>query len=456
VRYIFFVVDVPNHRKSTILLAALIIAHMVLAVWFAAITPYRTKGYELAINPETLQQIEMGDIGAPDELQHSNYVRNLMRTGQFPVLNPKDPDLYQNYQSHQPPLYYVLAAAWSKLTIANPDLGSQQDGFKLRFLNIIFGALTVLGTYRLARAVKASESTALLAAMIPALLPMNLALSGAMSNDPLLFALIAWCLVMIAKGVTDGWDTKTAITAGVLAGLAALTKTTAISLFAALFFAAAAGYVFKREGKRAGPWIAIEVGLAIAAPWWIRNLGVYGDPFAMNAFTASFGGTTQAADMQDSVGVPQYWVKLVGLFVARSFIGTFGYMNIWLSSTGGLEGKMQVYDVALLILFVGAVAGLFKVRTNSAASIVLGLYTLTIFVLFVRFNMQYFQAQARYLYPALAPISVLIAAGWSSIDRNKKGFAVLALSIALLLPMGMAFKNVPAGFEQRLQPMSKP
>jgi hypothetical protein len=70
--------------------------------------------------------------------------------------------------------------------------------------------------------------------------------------------------------------------------------------------------------------------------------------------------------------------------------------------------------------------------------------------------MQYFQAQARYLYPALAPISVLIAAGWSSIDRKKKGFAVLALSIALLLPMGMAFKNVPAGFEQRLQPMSKP
>lgn len=448
--------DASNHRKSTILLAVLIVAHVVLAAWFASITPYRTKGYELAFNPETRQQVEMGDIGAPDELQHSNYVRNLMQTGQFPVLNPKDPDLYQNYQAHQPPLYYVLAAIWSKLTLAGPDLASAQDGFKLRLLNIIFGALTVLGTYRLARAVGAVESTALLAAMIPALLPMNLALSGAMSNDPLLFALIAWCLVMIARGVTDGWDVRTAVTAGVLAGLAALTKTTAISLFAALFFAAIAGFVFKREGKASGPWIAIGVGLVIAVPWWLRNIGVYGDPFAMNAFTASFVGTTQASDMQASMGVTGYWLNLVGWFVARSFIGTFGYMNIWLSSTGGLGGKMQIYDVSLLILFIGAVAGLFKTRTNSAASIVLGLYTLTIFVLFVRFNMQYFQAQARYLYPALAPISVLIAVGWSSIDRNKKGFAALALGVALLLPMGMAFKNVPAGFEQRLKPMSQP
>jgi hypothetical protein len=80
---------------------------------------------------------------------------------------------------------------------------------------------------------------------------------------------------------------------------------------------------------------------------------------------------------------------------------------------------------------------------------------LLIFGLFIRFNMQYFQAQARYVFPALAPLSVLIAAGWAQIGKQRQGVAIAALAVALAVPIALAAKKVPEGFERRLHPIER-
>jgi 4-amino-4-deoxy-L-arabinose transferase-like glycosyltransferase len=448
----------PIPRKVGICLVVIALCHLLISSWFSSVTPYRTAGYELRLDPATGRQAEMKDIGAPDERQHVNYIRDFMASGKFPVLDPKDPNLYENYQAHQPPLYYSFAVAWAKITGTQPDLESKSDGTKLRFLSAIFGIITIWGTFALARACRFTDGTALLAAGITAFLPMNLALSGAVSNDPLLFCLSTWTLVWIVRGLCDGWDTKTIVAVGICAGLAAVTKTTAAALFVAIFAAGVIGPRFtvsEALSKRGGAWFALGVGLLIAGPWWLRNFTIYGDPFALKVFSQAFTGSPQASAFIDGLGPTTYWIQMVGWWTARSFIGAFGYMNIWLTDTGGPNGGSQVYIVSLAILAIGGVVGLTRLRTNTAASVVLGLYTVVIFALFFRFNMQYFQAQARYVFPALAPIAVLVAAGWSKIGEKRNGIAVSAIVIAVAVPLALAVKKIPEGFERRLHPIER-
>ena len=445
-------------RQTAVILVVIAVAHLCLSVWFSSFTPYRTAGYDLHLDPATGRQAEMKDIGAPDERQHVNYVRDLLATGKFPVLDPKDPNLYEDYQAHQPPLYYSIAAVWSKLTGCQAGLETHDDGVKLRLLSGFFGIATVFGTFALARACRFSDSVALMAAAIPAFLPMNLALSGAVSNDPLLFALSTWTLVWLIRGLNSGWQIREILAVGLCAGLAALTKTTAAALFATIFVSAFLGPKLsdRTSGKpRFGVWAAFGIALMIAGPWWLRNLSIYGDPFALKVFSQAFTGSPQASAFITGLGPSTYWLQMVGWWTARSFIGVFGYMNIWLTDTSGPNGGSQVYMVSLAILVLGALMGLTRLRTNRAASVVLGLYTLLIFGLFIRFNMQYFQAQARYVFPALAPLSVLIAAGWAQIGKQRQGVAIAALAVALAVPIALAAKKVPEGFERRLHPIER-
>ncbi len=47
---------------------------------------------------------------APDEPSHVDYVQTVLRTGQLPTI-PKGSARY-SYEAEQPPLYYLLQAAW--------------------------------------------------------------------------------------------------------------------------------------------------------------------------------------------------------------------------------------------------------------------------------------------------------------------------------------------------------
>src|SRR5437016_3338620 len=95
-------------KKTPLILGLLVVLHIGFAICYASVTPYRSPGQ--------VQHQEQPDYGAPDERQHVNYIEHILDGKGFPVFNPQDVNLYETYQSHQPPLFYILAAGWAKAT----------------------------------------------------------------------------------------------------------------------------------------------------------------------------------------------------------------------------------------------------------------------------------------------------------------------------------------------------
>lgn len=421
-----------------------------LCALFSNATPYRTPGVLLHQRGPDGGFARVPDVGAPDERQHANYIAHVMAGKGLPVFDPKSPDLFETYQSHQPPLYYVLAAGWCKALGADPQ--AVPDFAKVRSLNIVIGLATVLGLFFGGLWGIGRRDVGFAAAAV-SLMPMNIGLHGAVSNDPLLIALCTWVLAVIAKALVEGWTLRLALIAGVLTGLACLTKTTAVTLLPILALAFVLG---RKEGKGVDWKVASAAGcaaLVLAVPWWMRNASLYGDPLALNAFKDAFVGSPQASVFIDGLGPLAYWTQWVAWWTARSAIGVFGYMDIFLLDSIGMEKSGAVYVALWIILALPLLFG-FERKSGSSAGrglwVVWGSFFVLVALAFVRFNMQYFQGQARYLYPALGPFAWLFAKGATFLMKGASTWSWAVLSTVLTLLDVVFLNELAVGFARRL------
>ncbi|MBI1334038.1 MAG: phospholipid carrier-dependent glycosyltransferase [Armatimonadetes bacterium] len=421
-------------KLTKILLVVFACLHLAFATSFALETPYRTGGFLY-----NQRDVEHGgyahapDIGAPDERQHANYVRYLLKEHALPVLHPGAPDTGEEYESHQPPLYYALTAGVATVT-GQTDVETGSFGNVARIFNALIGVSGIIGIFFAALWATKREDVAIVGTAFAALLPMNCALSGAISNDPLLISMISWSFALCAKalGAEEDRDIKKAmILAAVFAGLSCLTKST--GLISILGLVATAISLRKQVplAKVAG-WASIA--FLIALPVWIRNQMIYGDPLAQKVFKEAFTGSAQkpmiiaTIEASNAPGSPevQYWLNWVGYWAARSYIGVFGYMDIWMNASGKAIRDTDpnwLYKGILAFIAVGKLAFLVYLRNKwkevpRAIWVGLLIAVLTI-LLFIGFNMTYFQAQGRYLLPALAPAAIVLGIGWGMIFRSK-------------------------------------
>lgn len=417
--------------QAALVLAAL---HAILAIGYATLTPYRASGRILMQG-----NVPAMDIGAPDERQHANYVQRLLEGRGLPVFSPRDPNLYETYQSHQPPLYYLLAAAWSRALGLN-RVDTPEAGLAIRLLNALIGAAGVWGLFLAGKWLDGDDRTGLLTAAIGGLLPMACALSGAVSNDPLLIALCTYSLAFLIRAASNDPGRADLWWGAALAGLAMATKTSGLALLPALLAAVWLTHLRQKIGlaASAGP---VLLALAIVAPWWIRNAALYGDPLAAKAFQDAFVGSMQAAQGIERLGLAGYWAEVTrGTWC--SFIGVFGYWDIWL--------EPSVYAAAAALASLLAVLGLARLRTERPAGLLVGaLFGMAVVALFVRFNTQYFQAQGRYLYPAIASFAVWLAFGARQLPMRRW---MPAVATALLLALNVvALRSLPGEFKLRLE-----
>lgn len=435
---------------------------VVLCSLFNAQTPYRKEGLYFPRGVEKSAFGKIPDVGAPDERQHANYVRHLMDGKGFPVLVPGSPDLGETYQSHQPPLFYVIAAGWCSVLGADPV--SPDSGFRFRFLNTLIGCGTIVGVYFAVLWGLGRREIAFAGASL-GLLPMFIGLHAAVSNDPLLYLLCTWTFALLVKCVQQGWHWKPAVLIGILAGLALLTKTTALVLLPTV----GAGLVWSalRHGDQAKPPMLVWAGalatpLVVAAPWLLRNKSLYGDFFAVSAFNASFTGSPQASSFVEGLGAPVYWMNMVLWWTARSAIGVFGNMDIFLQETKGRATSDTLYLLSILLIGLACVAAFLTYKKNQALAdeegkpsqlpFTLISAVLAVFVtgLFVRFNMQYFQGQARYLFPAFVVAASLFGTGLVSILGERRERAWIVGCIVLLALDVVAYVSIKEGFAIRL------
>lgn len=420
---------------------------------FNANTPYRKPGVLMhQLGPDG-QKAPVPDVGAPDERQHANYVSGLLQGNGFPVLKPGDPNLYESYQAHQPPLYYVLAAGWCKVTGSDP---SSSNGFAFRFLNTLIGLVTMVGIGFGAWWGFGKRSLALAAPAVM-LMPMVVALHSAASNDPLLYCLCTWTIALLALVLRTGWVPKTCLWIGVLTGLAFLTKTTSLALVPVIGFALAASVREEtRKPNLAAIGMVCGVPLLIAGGWWVRNMSLYGDPFAMTAFKAAFTGSPQAQNFIDAFGAKEYWLNWVLWWTARSFIGTFGYSDIFMFESLGAAKSVQTTLSLSFVLIVLALMGSLAMgqlkddKPGKRFAWVGVIFGATVIAFFVSFNKQYFQGQARYLYPAIAPISWLLSGGVCLLLGKNRLWSWAVVCVALGALDLVALNEVVAGFALRV------
>ncbi|MDH4389644.1 MAG: hypothetical protein QE269_13055 [Fimbriimonas sp.] len=467
-----------SSKFARISLVILMVTHFWLAAWFAMITPYRTGGILLSQRGPDGRPAYSKDIGAPDERQHANYIGFLLRERKLPVFDPKSPTLYEDYQSHQPPLFYAVAETVAKVT-GQTEVEAQSFGRTIRLLNCLIGAVGVAGVFFAGLWGTKRNEIAVIAASLAALLPTSVMLNAAISNDPLLVALLSWTIAWSVRGIQLERGSNSLLydflVPAILVGLALCCKSSAlVGYIVFLGSTVASGASFKRwiesKGVTGRSILPIVIPIALfpllLVSWlWVRNISLYGDPLAQSAFKEAFVGSAQksailgAIEAGPSAGSPevQYWINWIGYWTARSFIGVFGYMDIWFNATGKANSNSDpniLYKAIILFNFLGLGGGVLWLRNNwqenkRLGAITLGLIGLTV-ALFVMFNNTYFQAQARYLFPALSAFATLMAIGWVQIFRKWQ----IALALVVIIFGGFtvhAGTQLPGEFAKRIQ-----
>lgn len=392
--------DAPPVRSpasaAAIWLFVVVFGHFVGALLYSQAIPYRTAGFT--------QGKLLPDIGAPDERAHANLVQSYLDGKPHPVLDPDDPNLGENYQAHQPPLYYFATAAVLR-AIGREDVTEPVGGLTARALNSLVSAVNVAGVFALVVWMRRGRRVALTAAAIVAAVPMNFSLAASVNNDVLLFTLCTWCLAFLARAANPPPDAPRyawplVLGCAVCLGLAVLTKTTGLLLFAPVLLVA----LWPRT-RASLPALAalLLIPVLINTPWWLRNVQVYGEPLATTRFAETFKPDYGPSRFETPFKTYR-WARALSEVTIESSTGVFGYFDIHYPD---LRVPAVLGWVAILGAWIGAllVQAHGPRRELTALLLFLGL----VLAAYIRFNMTYAQPQARYLFPALPVVAWLMA-----------------------------------------------
>lgn len=406
----------------------------------------------------------------PDEEWHYAYIQHLLRDGTLPPISTDETLNPARQEAGQPPLFYAAASLVARLLrmdaetpsgARNPYWGYPARGtvadnknrfihlpgeiaqaqarslFLLRGLSLLLGAGAVVSAYALARALGAGASVGLASAAFVATLPQYLFIASSVSNDALVASLAGAALWALVLALRPGERVGSWLVFGLLAGLASLTKTSALLLpLLGAGMAVLAG--LRRRAARMGiVGVAASVGgVLICTGWWyIRNVLRYGDPLGLNIHFAEYGRTK-----------PLAFASLAGQLqtIETSFWAAFGWGNVTLPPWVylGLRGTSLLGVLGVIVILV-------KPTLRGKGVDRLGLWAMILFLAGVSTSLAIWtQAIAaslgRLLFPALAPLAALLALGWSRLWRRLPAIVVgITGIVAVAAPIYMARVYAP-------------
>ncbi len=417
--------------------------------WFIAlIAAYLVLGIGFALRTPPWQ--------APDEPAHYNYVAQVATNGCCPILEPGDWDMgYINrlttarfapdtladlgklqYEDHQPPLYYLIAAPIFAL--------SGGSLIALRLLSVVIGAGVVICAYGVTLTMLPTRPfVALGAAAFVAFLPQHIAMLAAAENDGLAELIVGLTLlatVLYLKGAAvRPWQL------GLLVGLGLLTKVS--TLFLAGLVPLALLIHAYRPGTRYRLPLRVLVEFALPALvlggiWWLRDINVYGFPdiFGLGRHNHVVADQPRTADLIQQIGLWPYLSRaLTDTF--HSFWGQFGWMAL------PLPGWTYALILVLTaVVIVGLVLDRRLSRRDSASSppgqraawAILLLTVVLGVAQFIYYNTVFWQFQGRYMFTALIPLGLWMAVGvdgWRRLLPRWRLAVWLPLVVLGLLPL---------------------
>ncbi len=396
---------------KTLSLWVILVAYVVIAAQYAALTP---------------------DWQVPDEPAHYNVIRQIAETGALPRLEPGDYDqaylerltaegfppalsLEQvQYQDYQPPLYYLMATP--------VYLASGGDLTSLRLFSVVIGLGAIAAVHALARELTAKDSwVPVAAAGFAAFIPQHVAILAGVSNDGLAelwVTLGLWLMVRELKGETAGWWLPLVVGAGLLTKVWAYVLVPAVLVLLVLRWRAgvAAGALARRAAEILLP------ALLLGAVYWVRNTQVCGpqDLVCGTWHNQIVVGQPRTAEWVARDGLETH-VRFVARTAFNSFWGQFGWMGVPLQEREYY--LLRIFSVALVLgaALAWRLAGPSLSGRQRAGLILLTCSAVITAGLFVYYNVEFVQAQGRYFFTALGPLSLLAAVGmwgWGEVLRR--------------------------------------
>ncbi len=418
---------------------------------------------------------------APDEVWHYAYVRWIAEGHGLPALDSDESGASQ--QAAQPPLYYLLAALVSRpfsdenlttILVHNPGFGYQAPGISAdnknmlihgeaerwpwqgtalavhitRLASLGFGLLTILATYGLTLETTRSGPWALLGAALVAFHPQFIFICGVVSNDAAAAALSTtalWAAVRILRG---GANTLHIGLAGVIAGSAALSKTSALLVTPMLGITIV--YTLARQSNSRAARLqsalatagAFFVIAALVGGWWyLRNLIQYGTPLGLARHVDTPWGRPELASLGQILGeLP---------IVARSFWAAYGwghvtwpdgvYIALWLATAPllALAAFRVIRGWTMAVRRSGLWNALFVPGTGRDMLVLGGLWCLiwllAVLVALLRWMQQVEAPHGRLLFPGLGAWAVLVSLGLREAEAWGKSVRIARIWRAGLL-----------------------
>ena len=402
-----------------------------------------------------------------DEMQHFHYIQYVAETGHLPIQGEtlmsrenkalgarlhssekqgwpphleSDPDPEArlwlgsfSYEAWQPPLYYFLMTPL--YLISGPGL--VRSIHLLRAANIFIMALTVLFTYRIAKAVfPYAESVALGSALLVALIPGFSGPTTQITNDSLsgLFGAVVVFLTL-RHGVAAHFPTKSCAIIGLLLGLSVLVKINGGFLLPPVLLVIVLDAVV--AGRKVGSLaksliIVMLLFLVTVTPWLLWNFAHYGALTAAavqrQLLPMKLQGVPElswqwlARGLRILIYGPWHSGRVGGMwpFLSRltRYVTNIGIaLSGWLLFSEFVFRKADVvHQISLLFILVTAIvtfAGVLGGPFYTKADVI----------------------ECRFLLPGLAPISVLFTAGFPLVipERHRRYWLLAFLAFLLFM-----------------------
>ncbi len=415
-----------NGSRSLPVLGIILAAYLIIGALFALLTPpwqvpdepAHYNVIRILAEERRLPVLEMGDFPA-------GYLETL-KAQRFPPEMPIDPI---RYESHQPPLYYLLAVPLFVLT------GGAL--VPLRLFSLVLGAGVILLAYAAVRGLFPHRP--LLAwgtAAFVAFLPQHVAMMAGVNNDSLaelILAAVVWQLILFVQAESGHQMERRAILLGGLIGLGLVTKTT--DYLALPLAALALGLRWRRGGAGCGRLALLIFGpaLLIGLPWWVRNAVTYGglDLLGLGRHNWVVVGQPRTSEWLAAYGAAEV-ARRFAQTTFQSFWGQFGWMGVVLdqriyAGLGLLSGLIALgWGLRLADRRVTFTPG-----QRDGLILLAGLVLFTL-ASYLWYNLTFVQHQGRYLFPALIPIGLGVTVGLRRVFQPDGARLAAVLLLALL------------------------
>ena len=413
---------------------------------------------------------------APDEPAHYNYIAYIATEGMLPVLEMGDYDEeYRNflvsnqfppeaditplqYESYQPPLYYLLGAVIYRFG----------DGslLSLRLLGIVLGVAIILLMYAMLEMIFPDKPLVTLGATaFTAFLPMHVAMTAAVTNDILAELLIVAQIMVLLTWMRKRLDNQQKsmeqkgvgllLLLGILLGLGLLTKIYAYAMVPLCALAVVATHWLPKQSWRSiGQGLRLSLYVIIPAcllglPWWIRSIRLYGawDFLGLRWHDLVVAGQPTTMEWIARHGVVTYSERAFDL-TFRSFWGVFGWLGVFMD--------VRIYTALLVVtgvLFLGLLWTMIRMISGEPDTdvtdyqrwvlIAFAVMVAAVTASYIWYNTKFVQHQGRYFFWGLLPISTFIALGWREVMRPLQG-AITGI-LAAILAIAFAFTGTISG-----------